>query len=228
MKFMLGVNYWGRDYATEMWKHYDGKRIREEFAQLYEYGVRYLRVFPNWRDFQPVDRQYRWGGNHGEFINVNTGEPVWDDGVDMQQIENFRDLCHAAEENGLKLVVSIVTGWMSGKLYIPPVLNGKNLVCDSEALMWMRRFIHRFVKELKNEKTIVVWDLGNECNCLGEAKDAFEAYRWTLAVVDAIEAKAMKGITIDVGQGVKAKVSKMAKESIKVERSETSKKIYEE
>lgn len=35
-------------------------------------------------------------------------------------------------------------------------------------------------------------------------------------------------VAIDVGQGVKAKVSKMAKESIKVERSETSKKIYEE
>lgn len=49
-----------------------------------------------------------------------------------------------------------------------------------------------------------------------------------LNVVDAIEAKHMKGITIDVGQGVKAKVPKMAKESIKVERSETSKKIYEE
>lgn len=30
----------------------------------------------------------------------------------------------------------------------------------------------------------------------------------------------MKGITVDVGHGVKAKVSKMAKESIKVERSE--------
>ena len=29
-----------------------------------------------------------------------------------------------------------------------------------------------------------------------------------LNVVDAIEAKHMKGITIDVGQGVKAKVSK--------------------
>lgn len=49
-----------------------------------------------------------------------------------------------------------------------------------------------------------------------------------LLVVDAIEEKQMKGITIDVGQGIKAKVSKMAKESIKVERSETSKKIYEE
>lgn len=49
-----------------------------------------------------------------------------------------------------------------------------------------------------------------------------------LLTVDAIEDKAMKGITIDVGHGVKAKVSKMAKESIKVERSENKKTTYEE
>ena len=40
--------------------------------------------------------------------------------------------------------------------------------------------------------------------------------------------KPMKGITVDVGHGVKAKVSKMAKESIKVERSENKKTTYEE
>lgn len=34
--------------------------------------------------------------------------------------------------------------------------------------------------------------------------------------------------TVDVGHGVKAKVSKMAKESIKVERSENKKTTYEE
>lgn len=49
-----------------------------------------------------------------------------------------------------------------------------------------------------------------------------------LKTADAIEARHMKGIIIDVGMGVKAKVAKMAKESIKVERSETSKKTYEE
>lgn len=49
-----------------------------------------------------------------------------------------------------------------------------------------------------------------------------------LLTVDAIEDKAMKGITVDVGHGVKAKVSKMAKESIKVERSENKKTTYEE
>ena len=49
-----------------------------------------------------------------------------------------------------------------------------------------------------------------------------------LLTVDAIEDKAMKGITVDVGHGIKAKVSKMAKESIKVERSENKKTTYEE
>ena len=47
-----------------------------------------------------------------------------------------------------------------------------------------------------------------------------------IATVDEIEDKHMKGITVDVGHGVKAKVSKMAKESIKVERSENKKTTY--
>ncbi len=40
--------------------------------------------------------------------------------------------------------------------------------------------------------------------------------------------KAMKGITIDVGQGIKARVSRMAKGSIKVERTEMVKASFEE
>ena len=191
MKFMLGANYWGADWGTEMWRHYDGTRIRQEMKQLYEYGVRYLRVFPNWRDFQPIEKAYGWSGISGEYLNTRTGEsvPVNSDGVDMDRIEDFRDFCHAAEENGIKIVASIVTGWMSGRLFIPPALNNKNLITDYEALSWMKRFIHRFVRELKNEKAIVMWDLGNECNCLSVTNDNFAAYNWTSSVVDAIRAE---------------------------------------
>ena len=189
MKYILGANYWGADWGNEMWLHYDGKKIREELKQLAEFGVQCLRVFPNWRDFQPVGRAYACRGAHGEYINVHTGMPVYDDVVDMDRIANFRDFCTAAEENGIKLVVSIVTGWMSGRLFVPSVLEGKNLITDPEALMWMRRFIHRFVKELKNEKSIIMWGLGNECNCLGNINNAFEAYVWTSTVADAIRSE---------------------------------------
>jgi len=189
MKYLLGANYWGRKWGTEMWLHYDGKEIREELHTLSEYGVKCLRVFPNWRDFQPVERAYSYQGNHGEYINSHTGMPVCGDGVDEKMIEYFRDFCHAAEENGITLVVSVVTGWMSGRLFVPPVLSGKNLITDPEALMWMRRFIHRFVKELKNEPTIVMWGLGNECNCMGEISDRNEAYAWTMAAADSIRSE---------------------------------------
>ena len=186
MNFMLGANYWGKKWGTEMWLHYDGRDAREELKTLASYGIRTLRVFPNWRDFQPVDRAYAYRGNHGEYIHAKTGLPVYGDGVDPDRIADFRDFCHAAEENGIKLVFSIVTGWMSGRLFPPPVLNGKNLITDPEALMWMRRFIHRFVRELKNEPSIILWDLGNECNCMGTVNTRFEAYQWTATVADAI------------------------------------------
>ena len=186
---MLGANYWGRRFGTEMWLHYDKKEIREELLKLSEWGVRCLRVFPNWRDFQPVEKAYAWQGRFGEYVNSNTGVPVYGDGVDEGQLDNFRDFCHAAQEVGIELVVSIVTGWMSGRLFTPPALNGKNLITDAEALMWMRRFIRRFVREFKNEKCIISWDLGNECNCLGKAETEYEAYQWTATVTDAIRAE---------------------------------------
>ena len=189
MKYMLGANYWGRRWGTEMWLHYDGAEIRQELKELYEWGVRTLRVFPNWRDFQPVEKAYSWQGGFGEYINANTGEPVYGDGVDEGQIENFRDFCHAAEDVGMQLVVSIVTGWMSGRLFTPPALNGKNLITDPEALMWMRRFIRRFVHEFKNESCIISWDLGNECNCLGKVETEYQAYQWTATVTDAIRSE---------------------------------------
>ena len=188
-KFMLGANYWGSEWGTEMWLHYNGKKIREDLKQLAEYGVQNLRVFPNWRDFQPVDRAYACRGMHGEYINARTGAPVYDDGVDPEMIDHMKDFCKAAEENGIELVVSIVTGWMSGRLFCPPVLNGKNLITDPEALMWMRRFIKRLVRELKSEKSIVMWGLGNECNCLGDAGTRYYAYQWTATVVDAIRSE---------------------------------------
>ena len=189
MEFMLGVNYWGRDYGTEMWLHYDKDAIRRELKQLSEYGVRCMRVFPNWRDFQPIDKSYGHLGKFGEYTNSHDGSVVFGDGVDMDRIEDFRDFCRAAEENQMTLVVSIVTGWMSGRLFVPPAINGKNPITDPEALMLMRRFIHRFVRELKDEKSIIMWDLGNECNCMGPVWSAFDSYRWAATVVDSIRSE---------------------------------------
>ena len=47
--FAIGVNYWDSKSGTDMWKNWDRETVEADFAALEAVGVRYLRVFPNWR-----------------------------------------------------------------------------------------------------------------------------------------------------------------------------------
>lgn len=63
----------------------------------------------------------------------------------------------------------------------------------------------------------------------GEEKALDEAIVNNLiSFVDIIAEKKMQSVTVDIGRGLKARVSRMAKGSIKVERTETVKASYEE
>lgn len=89
----------------------------------------------------------------------------------------------------MKLVVGILTGWMSGRLFLPPVLYGKNPYSDPEALMFEGLFIKGFVNALKSKESIYAWDLGNECNCLANCESRFAAASWTAFISNAIKSQ---------------------------------------
>lgn len=189
MKFLIGCNYWDSAHGTEMWRFYDEKVIRDDIAALSKCGVKCMRVFPNWRDFQPVKRLYGIRMTPVDCVTVDE-KPLADrTGIDEAQIANFRNFAEICQEYGISLVVAVVTGWMSGRLFTPPIVDGKNPVADPEALMWTARFIKGFVSRIKDLPNIVMWDLGNECNCMGLAQTRFEAYTWTAFVRNAIKAE---------------------------------------
>ena len=54
MDFILGCNYWASNAGTEMWNNFDAKIIDNDIRKLSEYGIKFIRAFPNWRDFQPI------------------------------------------------------------------------------------------------------------------------------------------------------------------------------
>ena len=93
MEFMLGCNYWASNAGTEMWRDFDTDAIESDFKRYAEYGLKYLRVFPNWRDFQPIHPFYTASNTLREFRNEK-GElfdnPYY---LDMQMIERFRTFC---------------------------------------------------------------------------------------------------------------------------------------
>ena len=186
MKYMIGCNYWGSKHGTDMWRKWDAESVRNDLKILSENGVEVMRVFPNWREFQPIMSVKEWGGRRAEYLFADETRIDNEFGIDYNQMEHFSLFCDYAKEFNIKLVVSVVTGWMSGRLFVPPALEGKNLIKDSEALMWETKFVRGFIRYFKNREEIIAWDLGNECNCMGMIEDRSDAYTWTALISKSI------------------------------------------
>ncbi len=191
MEFYLGCNYWASDSGTEMWRNFHAAEIERDFLALRKNGAETLRIFPNWRDFQPILSIDGYCGSTTAYRMEDgspDGAPLPDQyGLDQEMLRRFALVCDLAEQAGLKLIVSLITGWMSGRLFTPPALKNRNPITDPEALRWEYRFAKGFVERMRDKKAIAAWDLGNECNCMGKA-DAHQAYVWTTTVVSGIRA----------------------------------------
>ena len=187
-KFMLGCNYWDSKSGTDMWKNWDEDVVRDDLSALKAIGVKHLRVFPNWRDFQPVDKYLTYLGTQREYFVPDDADCAAPDYVDKRMITRFRRFAEISDENGMELTVSLLTGWMSGRLFFPPALQNKGLLTDAEALTLTNRYVTKLVNEFKDIKNIVMWDLGNECNCVERVPSRFAAYLWTMSVRNAIRA----------------------------------------
>ena len=175
--FFVGCNYWAKNAGMYMWSQWRPDVIERELAELSKNGVEVMRVFPLWSDFQPLTGDCFAGGNYRSYrFRDNRPLPNWA-GVDDEMISRFAWFCDCAERNNIKLIVGILTGWMSGRQFVPPVFEEKNVLTDSGAIMWGTRFVKYFVKALKDKKAIVAWDYGNECNCMGGTSQA-AFYNW--------------------------------------------------
>lgn len=187
-EFIIGCNYWASNAGTEMWKNYDEKVIRKDLQTLAEYGVKYLRVFPIWRDFQPVIPVMRACATLDEYRlegDIKSTNPYY---LDEEMLRRFSSFCDICEEFGMKLIVGLITGWMSGRTFVPPALFNKDLYTDATALLFEQRLIMGMVSYFKDRKSIWAWDIGNECGVLGNIKSEDAAANWTYIMVNAVRA----------------------------------------
>ncbi len=183
-KFFVGCNYWAGHAGMMMWRDWRPDVVDREFTTIAANGLGVLRVFPLWSDFQPITKILGWAGHFGGWGGPD-GREVHGDGVDTEMLARFRAMCDMAQRHGLRLVVGLVTGWMSGRLFVPPAFEGVNVVTDGDAIMWQVRYVRRLVRELRDHPAIAAWDLGNECNCLAESSQG-EFWVWMNAIASAI------------------------------------------
>ena len=186
--FVVGCNYWASHAGTAMWADWQPVAVERDFKILSSSGLQVLRVFPLWPDFQPIRFMRGFGGSP---VEVRLGEELPGDdeagraGVSADAISHFADFCRLADKYGLRLIVGLITGWMSGRYFVPPALEGRNVLTDPVAILWQTRFVKYFVGRFLGNKSIVAWDLGNECNCLANVTRE-EAWVWTSAIVNTV------------------------------------------
>lgn len=187
--FIIGCNYWASHAGTAMWSDWRADVVEKDLKRLSEEGLQVLRVFPLWSDFQPLTLLL---GGQGKPIEYRHGEKFLSNdeagnaGVSTDAVEYFEEMAGLAEKYKLKLIVGLITGWMSGRLFVPPAFERKNILTDPAAVSWQIRFVKYFVNHFKDHPAVAAWDLGNECNCMAQVPDRDSAWVWTSSIVNAI------------------------------------------
>lgn len=168
--FLIGCNYWASHAGTRMWSDWQSRVVEADLRKLAAGGLQVLRVFPLWSDFQPIQLlrtawspvEYRFG----VFDARMGGEPPLGDdeasraGVSDDMMRPFEQFARLAEKYGLRLVVALVTGWMSGRLYVPPALEGRNALTDPLAVQWggaLRELLRAADARLARHRRVGTW-----------------------------------------------------------------------
>ena len=189
-KVALGCNYWASNAGIYMWRDFDLNAIEKDFKLLAEHGLTLLRIFPLWNDFQPIKRVASVFNTFREIRMKDDlpleGSPLTEAGIDEVMMERFHQVLDLAEKYGFKVIVALLTGWMSGRMFVPEAISHCNLLTDPLAIAWEVRFIKAFVRHFRYHKAIKVWEPGNECNCLSAVENPESAYCWLATITDAI------------------------------------------
>lgn len=185
--FYAGCNYWASDSGIYMWRKWNEKVVENDFKLLSELGIKMVRVFPLWPDFQPIKEIFGWCQISAGFsVDGDTLLNTTDDGMDPVMMDRFEALLNLAQKYDIMILPALLTGWMSGRLFVPPALEGKNLICDPSAIRWEVKFVRAFVNRFKNHPAVYGWGLGNECNCMSPVENRDQAYLWMQSITDAI------------------------------------------
>ena len=176
--FVLGVNYWPRRKAMYWWSDFDTDEVREEFGLIRDLGMRLVRIFLLWDDWQPTPD------------TVNTAA--------LNHLGTVLDIAH---ELGLKLDITFFTGHMSGPNWspgwlletgapLPPrvmqlVSGGQVVDCgyrnpytDPTALAAAELLLRTVVGRYHAHPAIGFWNLGNEPDLFAWPPDPMTGRAW--------------------------------------------------
>ena len=148
-----GVNYWPASCGVEMWPAWPWAEIEHDLDVLRDVGLNTIRFFLRWQDFEPTPGEY-----------------------DAGMFDRLGALLLACAARGIVAHPSLFVGWMSGGIFWPEWVEGRNVFADPlviDRAVAFARAASRVIAEHK--PSVLAVDLGNELCCLPDAREASPA-----------------------------------------------------
>jgi len=161
----IGVNYWPRRTAVEMWPRWDPEGIAQDLREMRALGLNTVRFFLRTADFADAEANLRPEA--------------------LEKLDTFLAFCR---EYGLYVLPSFFVGHMSGMNFLIPWEQGRDFYTDPEVLARSRRFVQEIVARYKEDDAILGWLLSNEITHHAGKRETHVLASWMRVLRDAIRA----------------------------------------
>lgn len=153
--FLLGVNYWPAEAGVHFWKEFDPAAVARDFTLIRSWGLNCVRLFLVWEDFQPGPER-----------------------VNDEALEHLGEVLEIAAECGLRLIVTLFTGHMSGENFDVPWRAGRSPYTDPSMLKAQVFFVRELAGRYRGHPAILAWDLANEHDNYVPPESSEAAWLW--------------------------------------------------
>lgn len=174
-QFELGINYWPRRRAMYMWREFDLGEIRDELAHIADMGFDTVRLFTLTSDFIPAP-----------------------DTVDGDMVDRLLRVAVVAKDAGLAIVPTIVVINMSGQIWWPDWMRGRDLYGDAELLASQAMLARACAGALAGDGALRAIDIANEIDDAQRPQTRAAAQGWVAAIADAMR-RAAPGVPVRIG-----------------------------
>jgi endo-1,4-beta-mannosidase len=195
-EFVTGVNYWPIDSAMSWWHRFDASIVEDDFSRILEAGLKVVRIFLLWEDFQPLPKK-----------------------VSTKGLDELARVLEIAHKKNLFIIPTLFTGHMSGVNYLPPWMlelkecNGRfplfsegmkrsnairNFYTDREVREAQKLLLREVSGALQGHPALWAWDLGNEPSNIALPPSSKDALRWLEEMVSEIK-KRDESVPITLG-----------------------------
>jgi len=163
--YLIGVNYWPRSHATQMWKEWDPAEIEADVKQMKALGMNVFRAFLYSEDFMPEPGR-----------------------LNEEALRKLDELLAICARYGLWVIPSFFVGHMSGENWDLPWRKGRDFYTDPFMVANEARYVQGIAERYAANPTVLAWLLSNELPLYAGDPEPETAHRWTRRMYGAVKA----------------------------------------